>query len=210
MERPYYILFAGVNGAGKSTLYRTGGWQHNGVTDRYPRVNTDEILAAQGLNWADPKAQFQAGREAVKLIKQYLSKRESLNQETTLTGKSIVRHIEEAHEAGFYIVMFYVSVEDVSIAQERIAHRESIGGHGISSDVVKRRYKASIENLVRVLDICNEAYLYDNTGLLDMMARFELGELAYCSVDKPGITWHHDVIQRLEYELVAFGGLPSG
>lgn len=203
MPKPYYILFAGINGAGKSTLYHSGMWQHGNIVDSYPRVNTDEILLAQGEEWSDPRAQFRAGREAVKRIKQHFSERRSFNQETTLAGKSIVRHIEQAHEAGYYIVLFYIGLEDASIAQARIAHRKEIGGHGVDPSVVTRRHKTSINNLVRVLDICNEAYLYDNTGLLNMVARFELGELGYCAIDNPSITWHHSIIQQLGYEEIA-------
>ena len=48
MDRPRYILFAGVNGAGKSTLFKSGLWDRTSVSEAMPRVNSDEILASHG------------------------------------------------------------------------------------------------------------------------------------------------------------------
>lgn len=202
MSRPYYVLFAGVNGAGKSTLYHTGMWQHGGITNLLPRINSDEILAAHGWDWNNDADQLRAGREARALIKSHFAQRVSFNQETTLTGRSIIKNIQHAHEAGYYLVMFYIGVEHPSIAQERIAYRQTKGGHGIEPRTVTRRFRTSIDNLVKIIDICNESYLYDNTKLLNMVARFEFGELAYCAAKDPAITWHHKVITQLGYELI--------
>ena len=195
MNRPYYILFAGINGAGKSTLYRSGLWEHDHIADRYPRINSDEILTEHGWKWDDPKAQFRAGREAVELVRHYLAERKSFNQETTLSSRSIVKHIEDAHAAGYYISMHDVRDEHVSSAQARIAHRQSVGGHGIDPEVVTRRYAASVANLKRVLPICNEVFLYDNTIELDMIAQFDSGELAYCAPRNPAITWRDTIVR---------------
>ena len=203
MDRPYYIIFAGINGAGKTTLFRSDLWQHGKISGVFPRVNSDEILVANGGDWRSRKDQIEAGRTAVQLIKKHFGARESLNQETTLAGRSIVKNIESAHASGYCIVMFYIGVEDVDIAQKRIAHRETIGGHGIDPEVVKRRYTSSIENLVSVLGICDEAYLFDNTGHLSMVARFELGELAYVAAGNPSISWHVPVVEKYGYEQIS-------
>ena len=200
MPRPYYVLFAGVNGAGKSTFYHSGMWQHHNITDAIPRVNPDEILAGHGWDPDSKAAQLRAGREALGLVKAHLAKRESFNQETTLSGRSIVKFIRQAHESGYCIVMFFIAVERPSIAQARIAHRKETGGHFVDPKTVERRFAASVDNLIGVLDICDEAYLYDNTTLLNMVARFELGELAYCAIENPAITWHHKLIAQFGYE----------
>lgn len=44
----------------------------------------------------------------------------SFNQETTLTGNSIVKNIRNAKEKGFYVVMNYIGVESPEIAKERV------------------------------------------------------------------------------------------
>lgn len=198
-DAPYYILFAGVNGAGKSTLFRSGMWEHGAIDSSLPRVNSDEILAANGWDWRDSSLQARAGREAVRLVRDHIAARETFNQETTLAGRSIMKTIERAREAGFRIIVFYVGVENPEIANERIAHREAIGGHGISPDVVNRRYESSVAHLVDIIELCDEVYLYDNTVLLKLMARFERDELAYVDLWSPQITWHRNVIKRFGY-----------
>ena len=47
------------------------------------RINTDEMVARIG-SWKDSTLQLKCAREAVKLIKEYIEKGMSFNQETTL------------------------------------------------------------------------------------------------------------------------------
>ena len=47
------------------------------------------MLARIG-SWKDNNIQMKSAREAVKLIKSYISEEISFNQETTLCGKSII------------------------------------------------------------------------------------------------------------------------
>ena len=59
-------------------------------------------------------------------------------------GRTVMRTIERARDAGFRVIMFYIGVEDPQIANDRIAHRMEIGGHGIDPAVVERRHGSSI------------------------------------------------------------------
>lgn len=202
--QPYYILFAGVNGAGKSTLFRTGLWQHGGITTSLPRVNTDEIIVENGWDWSSEADQIKAGRMAVRRIRGFLDERESFNQETTLTGRSIMRNIRRARELGYCIVMFYVCVKDPVIANNRIEQRGSAGGHLIDSAAVERRYDSSLSNLIEVIPLCDEVYLYDNTILLELETRFEKGELAYFNPSEPGLAWIARVVGALGWHEFAW------
>lgn len=53
--QPLFVLFAGVNGAEKSTLFRYGLWDKTALELNIPRVNSDEILRANGGDWASIK-----------------------------------------------------------------------------------------------------------------------------------------------------------
>ena len=75
--QPVYVVFAGVNGAGKSTFYRTGLWRTEDMPRTMARVNSDEIVVAQGGDPASSADQLRAGREAVLLIEECLSRRRS-------------------------------------------------------------------------------------------------------------------------------------
>lgn len=201
--RPYYILFSGVNGAGKSTLFHTRMWLGAHASETMGRVNPDEILREHGWDWHDRRAQIRAGKEAVRLIRGYFDARDSFNQETTLTGKSALRNVSTAHELGYRVIVYYVGVADPRIANDRIAHRVSIGGHFIDPETVQRRFRASLDNLIQAVGIADEAYLYDNTRQLELEARFVQGELAYVNPVKPELTWIDELLAARGYEQVS-------
>lgn len=203
-SKPYYIVFAGVNGAGKSTLFRTGLWKRGDVDAALPRINSDEIISENGWDWRSEADQLKAGKIAVRRIRSHLEGRESFNQETTLTGSSIMRNIQRAHEADYRIVMFYVCVSDPAIANVRIAHRGEIGGHLIDEEVVERRYSASLANLASAIKLCDETYLYDNTVSLELEARFKCDELAYYNPSAPHLRWLAQTLEALGYLEIEF------
>ena len=47
IDKPQYIIIAGINGAGKSTLYDTFPI----LFDKTKRINDDEILRQMGGDW---------------------------------------------------------------------------------------------------------------------------------------------------------------
>lgn len=177
--QPVYVVFAGVNGAGKSTFYRTELWRTEGMPRAMTRVNSDEIVVAQGGDPASSADQLRAGREAVRLIEECLSRRRSFNQETTLTGHAVLRNMRRAREAGYRVVLYYIGVDAAAVALDRIAHRVAIGGHDIDEGAVLRRYRASLGNLSRALDLCDEATILDNTVEFVALARWSAGVLSW-------------------------------
>ena len=172
---PTYTIFAGVNGCGKTSIYKSVYYEEN---KDEKRINTDEMVARIG-SWKDTSLQLKCAREAVKLIKEYLSCEISFNQETTLCGKSIIRNIKTAKENGFYIVMNYIGVENPDIAKERVKHRVKNGGHGISDEDIERRYYESLENLIKIIEICHEVNIYDNTDRFKEIIYFKDGNLIW-------------------------------
>jgi len=167
--RKTYTIFAGVNGAGKSTFYKALG-QNYGI-----RINLDEIIKDQfNGQWDDPKTQMEAGRIAVKLIRKCISGDESFNQETTLTGNTIVTNIKKAKANGFKISLFYVGLNNVDLSIERVALRVIQGGHGVPEEDLRRRYANSFANLQAVLPLCDSVRIYDNSGdnIFDVLSPF--------------------------------------
>ena len=199
MAKPYYIVFAGVNGAGKSTLFRTGLWQNGSFPADLPRANFDEGIVEHGWDWRSEADQIRAGKETVRRMRGCLNRRESFNQETTLCGHAALRALREARDRGFYVVLFYVGVANPAIANDRIAHRGRVGGHLIDPSLVERRYRASLSNLADVLDECDEAYLYDNTELMRLVACLSLGEAIYLDSGIADVRWAMEVLDSLGY-----------
>jgi len=172
---PTYTIFAGVNGAGKTSIYKSIYYNENKYEKR---INTDEMVSRIG-SWKDSNLQMKCAREAVKLIKEYILEGTSFNQETTLSGKSIIKNIKFAKEKGFYIVMNYVGIKDPELAKERVKIRVSKGGHGIPDKDIERRYYDSLKNLNDVIKICDEVNIYDNTEMLKEIAYLKQGKIIW-------------------------------
>ena len=174
-----YIIFAGVNGAGKSTFYNI-----NRESGNMERINTDEIVRQFG-NWSNPNDVLKAGKIAVERISEYFRNGVPFNQETTLCGKSIIRNIKKAKELGYRIELYFVGLDSAEIAKERIAHRVTIGGHGIPDKDVERRYVESLENFKKVLSMVNVATVYDNTKKFRQVAVYINGNLYKINEEPP-------------------------
>lgn len=196
LHQPLYVVFAGVNGAGKSTFYRTGFWRTPDVPSNLVRVNPDEIVVAGGGDPLSPSDQLRAAREALRRIDDCLERRKGFNQETTLTGRSCLKVIERARDAGYRVVLYYVGVASPETALDRVAHRVSVGGHPIDEATVRRRYVASLRNLSRAVALCDEATVLDNTVEFAVLAQWTRGVLSWIGdVVKRG-SWLMDAIRN--------------
>ncbi|MCL1856680.1 MAG: AAA family ATPase [Kiritimatiellaeota bacterium] len=188
-----YTVFAGINGAGKSTFYH--GFYTPLAGEQ--RINTDEMVARIG-SWQNSPLQLKCAREAVRLIKQYLEHGISFNQETTLTGRTIVSNIKTAKMKGYDIHLYYVGLENSDIALQRIEKRVREGGHGITTSAVLRRYDNSFENLNIILQYCDKVALYDNSDTMTVVAKFSQGNLVYKSKTLPSWLIRNPALQTLK------------
>lgn len=178
---PTYTIFAGVNGCGKTSIYKSTYYEQN---KDEKRINTDEMVARIG-SWKDSNLQMKCAREAVKLIKLYISEKISFNQETTLSGKSIISNIKKAKEKGFLVTMNYIGLESAEIAKERVKLRVSGGGHGIPDKDIERRYSESLNNLLNVNELCDEINIYDNTDIFKLVISIRNGKMIWYDKNLP-------------------------
>ncbi len=93
-----------------------------------------------------------------------LEKLESFAFETTLSGLTYLDIIDKAQLKGYEVLMFFVYLDSVQLAIERVAIRVSKGGHSIPKDVIQRRYHKGINNFTRYAKKANGWYLFDNSG----------------------------------------------
>lgn len=163
-----YTIIGGINGVGKSTIYSS--LSDGDVKALGKRVNVDEIVSAFG-DWRDTTAQFHAGKQAVKEIKNCLKIKADFHQETTLSGQSIIHTAKTAKEMGFLIHLWYIFVSDVEIAKQRVRARVASGGHGISDDIIERRSITSLKTLKTIIPFCDEVWVYDNTVAYNPVAQ---------------------------------------
>ena len=156
----YFYIFAGVNGSGKSTLYKTN-FLNKDIKNSI-RINTDEIVYSFG-DWKSNIDQIKAGKIAIQLRNKCFLEEKSFNEETTLTGKTILKIIDKAKNLGYKIHLYYIGIGNPEIAKERVKNRIARGGHGISSNLIEKRYYESLQNLEKILSKCDLIEIYDNS-----------------------------------------------
>ena len=158
MGNKNFYLFAGVNGVGKTTLFNA----INGDMKKSVRINSDEIVREIG-KWNSEIDQVKAAKIAIGLRNECMEKGNSFNEETTLTGKTILKLIDKAREKNYKLHLFYVGVGSPDISKERIKKRVADGGHHIPDEVVDKRYKESLKNFEKILKKFDNIVVYDNS-----------------------------------------------
>ncbi|WP_438465798.1 zeta toxin family protein [Streptococcus pluranimalium] len=160
MTKPVFILVAGVNGAGKSTLYSV----YPAFFEGSIRLNADEILRDFGGDWRVTSDNAKAMRMEVNMIKQYFQEKTSFHMETTLAGNahSHLKRINKAKELGYHTIMHYIRLDSAEEAISRVHDRVNKGGHGVESEVIRKRYESSLSNFEVLKDKVDEVFIWEN------------------------------------------------
>lgn len=151
------IFYCGTNGAGKTTL--------RGFNKDTVQIVIDSDHIAMELNPENPRlADVEAGRKAIELFKFATKNQISFSMESTLSGKSILNRIKQVKEKGFTVRLNYIGVNDPDINVRRVKARVRAGGHFIDETTIRSRYDISLQNLTKILPLCDEVFIYDNSG----------------------------------------------
>ena len=157
---PELFIIAGCNGAGKTTaaymllpdVFRTVEF-----------VNADEI--ARGLSPFNVEGvAFQAGRIMLERLDYLIKERKSFAFETTLSGLSYLKLIRDAKLNNYNIIFFFVFLDSIDLAKQRVSIRVSKGGHSIPEDIIERRYIKGLKNFSQYAQEADDWYIYDNSG----------------------------------------------
>ena len=194
MKKVFY-LFAGVNGAGKSTLYNLAIINKN--IKNSIRINTDEIVKEIG-DWKNNSDQIKAAKIAINLRNDCFINGKSFNEETTLTGKTILKTIDRAKELGYELQLFYIGVSSPEIAKARIKNRVEKGGHNIENNIFEKRYYESLKNLKDVISKFDKVQLYDNSNKYIEFFSFEDNKILFKTKD---IIWASEAINIIENKI---------
>lgn len=190
MKDKKFTIIAGINGAGKTSLYHVLRQTEN----LGKRVNIDEMAKDLGGN-NDPRNIIHAGRIAMDLISNYISSGISFHIETTLPGSAIIKQIRSAKANNFKVVLYFVGVDDIQVAINRVHQRMAHGGHGIGDKFILKRFSQLNNNLRAILPLCDDAILFDNTSKFRQIAVLENKQLVDCDIDLP--YWFINLIDEL-------------
>ena len=145
-QAPNLYVISGCNGAGKTTASYTVLPE---MLNCREFVNADNIAA--GISPFNPESvALGAGRIMLKRINELLTEGADFAFETTLATKSYVSLLKKAKASGYKITLVYFWLSSPEEAIERVATRVSKGGHHIPEEVIRRRYYAGINNLVKL------------------------------------------------------------
>lgn len=162
-----FTVIGGVNGVGKSSL--------TGVLSRVDSslgviVNADNLIKIHCSS-------LMGGKAALGIIAHCLENNLDFSQETTLSGKRVIRTIQAAKNKGYHIRLFYVALSSAEESLHRIENRVRKGGHNIPSDDVVRRFQNRFEDFAKVLPYCDDVHFFDNENGFVYVCEYRNGQL---------------------------------
>lgn len=83
--------------------------------------------------------------------------------ETVMSHPSKLEFIKRAKEKGFKVYLYFVSLADPALNKHRVKTRVLEGGHDVAPDRIEDRYYKTMTNLLPVLKLADNAYLFDNS-----------------------------------------------
>lgn len=90
--------------------------------------------------------------------------KQSFSYESVFSHVSKVEELKAAKRKGFRIYLYYVATDALEVAFGRVQERVEGGGHTVPKSKIKRRYSASLKNLLPALTLAYRAYIFDNSG----------------------------------------------
>jgi predicted ABC-type ATPase len=189
-------VLAGTNGAGKSSvagaaIRARGGEYFN------PDEAARRILEAQpgiGVEEANSRAWLLGKR----LLEDAIARRGEFAFETTLGGNTIPELLQQAHNTGLDVRVWYVGLVSPELHIARVKARVSRGGHDIPEAKIRERYQRSRENLIRLIPILAELWVFDNS---------EEGDSAKGGIADPRLILH--VVDGLVVEAAEASQVPD-
>lgn len=142
--QPTCWIIAGPNGAGKTTFALEYLTQ---VANCQQFINAD--LIAAGLAPLAPESQLlAASRIFLSEIKARVAARQDFAFETTLSGRTYLKLIQQLRLDGWRVELIYLALPSVAMSRMRVAERVAHGGHDIPLVDIERRFPRSLQNLL--------------------------------------------------------------
>lgn len=162
-------MLAGVNGAGKSSI--GGAALHARGLEWY---NPDEFARAIHMQFPDrPLDEINSlvWREGLARLRAAIRDNRNFAFETTLGGNTITKTLLQATASGVPVNIWYCGLASAELHIERVQARVARGGHDIPEDLIRSRFKTSMQNLCVLAAVVQRLAVYDNSKPLDRDGR---------------------------------------
>ena len=165
------VIIAGPNGAGKTTFAREFLPNEGGC----PVFVNADLIAAGIAPFHPENVAFRAGRLMLQEIRHHTANGTSFAFETTLSGLTYTRMIDDWRVNGYTVKLIFLSLGSAEEAIARVATRVRQGGHDIPAATVRRRFAAGMLNFhATYRHLVDSWLLFDNSG--EMPILIEEGE----------------------------------
>ena len=159
----WMVVIAGPNGAGKSTFYNNI-LRSDPLFKNAPFINLDNYAKELAGENGNPEEYFiQAGRKVRENINKNFDERQSFVYETTASGLTHLKIMDEAKEKGYKIATVFIGLSRVELSHLRVAKRVEEGGHSVPAEDIERRYPKVIKNFPDMLARSDMAAVFDNS-----------------------------------------------
>lgn len=181
-DKPLAIVLAGHNGSGKSTLW----YDHIADQLRIPLVNADRMMLsvlpeaknnrlrpwAQYLRDTDERWMKVAQNGVSAFVAQATGMKVPFAYETVFshwepkpdgTVESKIDVIKRLQDAGYFVLLMFVGLTNVSLSIGRVQTRKAEGGHDVDAKKLLQRFPRTQKAIRAALDIADAAILFDNS-----------------------------------------------
>lgn len=185
MTNSKLMVMAGPNGSGKST-----------ITSEIPvigyYINADDIKKEKVCSDLEAAQLATATREYM------VDNGLDFTFESVLSTPRNYELMERAKKNNYNIICIYVLTTNPEINIKRVASRVKKGGHSVKPEKIRERYYRAMKLFPRLLDLCDELYVYDNSyerdvGEPEMILSLQYGKIKF----KPNAMWSMDNIEKL-------------
>jgi predicted ABC-type ATPase len=152
-------MIAGPNGAGKTTL--THALREKGI-EFGEYINADDIANALDGPYDDRVRQAQV--IADRRRQECIDAKRSFSFETVMSHPSKIDILSRAKANGFFVLLFFVGVDDPQTNIDRVRLRVTQGGHDVPLDKIVPRWLRTMDLLDGAIKVADQSFLFDNSA----------------------------------------------
>jgi predicted ABC-type ATPase len=158
LAEPFLLMIAGPNGSGKTSLTQ---WLRKNDFDFGQYINPDDI--AEELEGTYDARVAEAQQIADRRREECLKANQSFSFETVMSHPSKLEVLARAREAGFFVKVFFIGIEDPQTNVERVALRVAQGGHDVPIEKIEPRWLRSMDLAAPAIMLADQAHVFDNS-----------------------------------------------